>query len=58
MIQGLYNKAKKLKQPFAQVVNSYLDIWVNNGVISGTDKNTILKKWRSMLPKLGIRQDL
>ena len=58
MIQGLYNKAKKLKQPFAQVVNSYLDIWVNNGVISGTDKNIILKKWRSMLPKLGIRQDL
>jgi hypothetical protein len=58
MIQGLYSKAKKLKQPFAQVVNSYLDIWVNKGVISATDKNTILKKWRSMLPKLGIRQEL
>tara|TARA_R110000744_G_scaffold199679_2_gene318870 strand:+ start:155 stop:910 length:756 start_codon:yes stop_codon:yes gene_type:complete len=58
MIQGLYSKAKKLKQPFALVVNSYLDIWVNNGTMSGTDKNTILKKWRSMLPKLGIRQDL
>jgi hypothetical protein len=31
---------------------------VNKGVISATDKNTILKKWRSMLPKLGIRQEL
>jgi hypothetical protein len=58
MIQGLYSKAKKSKQPFAQVVNSYLDIWVNKGVISATDKNKILKKWRSMLPKLGIRQEL
>lgn len=58
MIQGLYSKAKKLKQPFAQVVNLYLDIWVNKGVISAADKNKILKTWRSMLPKLGIRQEL
>lgn len=58
MIQGLYSKAKKLKQPFAQVVNLYLDIWVNKGVISSADKNKILKAWRSMLPKLGIRQEL
>jgi hypothetical protein len=58
MIQGLYSKAKKLKQPFAQVVNSYLDIWVNQGVISAAGKNKILKAWRSMLPKLGIRQEL
>jgi len=58
MIQGLYTKAKKLKQPFAQVVNSYLDIWVNNGVISAADKNKIIKKWQLMLPKLGIRQEL
>jgi hypothetical protein len=58
MIQGLYFKAKKSKQPFAKVVNQYLDIWVNNGTLTNQDKEYILKTWREYLPKLAIRQEL
>jgi len=58
MIQGLYFRAKKERKPFAEVVNSYLDIWVNNGTLTNEEKEKIIKRWRTMLPKLGIRQDL
>ena len=58
MIQGLYTKAKKSKHPFTQVVNDYLNVWVNNGTITDTEKQNILNVWRSHLPKLGIRQEL
>jgi hypothetical protein len=58
MIQGLYTRAKKERKPFAEVVNSYLDIWVNNGTLTNQQKETIKKRWRTMLPKLGIRQEL
>ena len=58
MIQGLYTRAKKERTPFAGVVNSYLDIWVNNGTVTADQKETILKRWRKLLPKLGIRQEL
>jgi hypothetical protein len=58
MIQGLYFKAKKSKQPFAHVVNQYLDIWVSNGTLTHQDKEYILKTWREYLPKLAIRQEL
>ena len=58
MIQGLYFKAKKSKQPFAQVVNDYLDLWVSNRAITEKDKQYILKTWREYLPKLAIRQEL
>ena len=58
MIQGLYFKAKKSKQPFAKVVNQYLDIWVSNGTLTNQDKEYILKTWREYLPKLSIRQEL
>ena len=58
MIQGLYFKAKKSKQPFKQVVNDYLDLWVNNGTLINQDKEYILKTWRDYLPKLAIRQEL
>lgn len=58
MIQGLYTKAKKSKHPFAQVVNDYLNVWVNNGTITSAEKENIVKVWRSHLPKLGIRQEL
>lgn len=58
MIQGLYFKAKKSKQPFKQVVNQYLDIWVSNGTLTNQDKEYILKTWREYLPKLAIRQEL
>ena len=58
MIQGLYFKAKKSKQPFAKVVDEYLNIWVSNNTITADDKNQILDTWRTYLPKLGIRQEL
>tara|TARA_R100000657_G_C4672608_1_gene117485 strand:- start:677 stop:1417 length:741 start_codon:yes stop_codon:yes gene_type:complete len=58
MIQGLYTKAKKQRKPFAEVVNQYLDSWVNNGTISTKQKEIIIKRWRKLLPKLGIRQGL
>jgi len=58
MIQGLYFKAKKSKQPFAQVVDNYLSGWVNNGTITEKDKKQITATWRTRLPKLAIRQEL
>ena len=56
MLQGMYFKAKKSKTPFKQVVNDYLDVWVNNDTITTQDKESILTTWRTYLPKLGIRQ--
>ena len=56
MIQGLYTKAKKQRKPFAEVINQYLDSLVDNGTISVKQKETIIKRWRKLLPKLGIRQ--
>lgn len=58
MIQGLYFKAKKSKQPFKQVVNDYLDLWVSNGALTPQDKQDIITTWRMYLPKLAIRQEL
>jgi len=58
MIQGLYYRAKKSKQPFKTAVDNYLNIWVNNGTITMQDKESILDVWRSRLPKLAIRQEL
>jgi hypothetical protein len=58
MIQGLYMKAKKSKQPFHDTVNAYLDLWVDNGTLTQQDKESILNTWRTYLPKLGIRQEL
>ena len=58
MIQGLYTKAKKSKQPFQQVVDNYLSVWVDNGTITQQDKEQIIKTWRTYLPKLAIRQEL
>lgn len=58
MIQGLYFKAKKGKQPFKMVVDEYLSMWVENGTITPQEKENILTTWRSYLPKLAIRQEL
>lgn len=58
MIQGLYYRAKKSKQPFAHVVDNYLNIWVDNGTLTTREKEAVLKVWRSRLPKLAIRQEL
>jgi hypothetical protein len=58
MIQGLYHKAKKSKQPFRDVVNAYLDVWQSNGTLTNQDREYILNVWRTYLPKLAIRQEL
>lgn len=58
MLQGLYFKAKKSKQPFKTVVDEYLSMWVENGTITPQEKENILTTWRSYLPKLAIRQEL
>lgn len=58
MIQGLYHKAKKSKQPFQKVVDNYLSIWVDNGTITQQEKEKIITIWRTYLPKLAIRQEL
>jgi hypothetical protein len=58
MIQGLYFKAKKSKQPFKTVVDEYLSMWVDNETITPQEKENILTAWRSYLPKLAIRQEL
>jgi hypothetical protein len=58
MIQGLYTKAKKSKQPFRSVVDAYLSIWVDNGMLTQQDKEQIINTWNTYLPKLGIRQEL
>lgn len=57
-IHGLYLRAKKSRKPFADIVNDYLNIWVNNGAITTKNKLEILNVWRKRLPALGIRQEL
>jgi hypothetical protein len=58
MIHGLYFKAKKSKQPFKQVVDNYLSMWVDNNTITEKEKQDIINTWKSQLPKLGIKQEL
>lgn len=58
MLQGLYFKAKKSKQPFKNIVDEYLSMWVENGTITPQDKQNILITWKTYLPKLAIRQEL
>jgi hypothetical protein len=58
MIQGLYMKAKKSKQPFRSVVDAYLSAWVDNGMLTQQDIEQIVNTWKQYLPKLGIRQEL
>jgi hypothetical protein len=58
MIQGLYNKAKQSRQPFADVVNNHLQSIINKGWITPDESETIKATWRKYLPKLAIRQEL
>lgn len=58
MLHGLYTKAKKSKQPLRDVISSYLQGWVDAGMLTATDKQTILQTWRQYLPKLAIRQEI
>jgi hypothetical protein len=58
MIQGLYNKAKKSRTPFADVVNDYLQHIITKGWVTPEQSETIKDTWRTYLPKLAIRQEL
>lgn len=57
-LQGLYLYAKKRRVPFKTAVNSYLDVFVNNGTLTADDKTKILDAWRARIPALAIRQEL
>jgi hypothetical protein len=52
MLQGLYLKAKKLKKPFADVINNYLDI--APGIETKEDKEAILNLWRNRRKALSL----
>ena len=47
MLQGLYFKAKKSKQPFKDVINNYLNIFVDQEIITQEEKEDVLNIWRS-----------
>ena len=47
MLQGMYFKAKKSRQPFGKIINNYLDIFVDGGEITSEEKEDILKVWRN-----------
>jgi|LauGreDrversion4_2_1035121.scaffolds.fasta_scaffold33274_3 hypothetical protein len=58
MIHGLYNKAKKSRRPFAEVVDEHLNHVIDRGLITPEQAESIKAVWRTYLPKLAIRQDL
>ena len=47
MLQGLYFKAKKSKRPFNDVINDYLNIFIDQETITQEEKEEILDIWRS-----------
>ena len=52
-IHGLYSKAKTLKQPYQKVVDDYLDLLVDDGIISKKNRELIYKTWKKRIPKIG-----
>jgi hypothetical protein len=54
MLQGLYFKAKKAKRPFGDVINDYLNIFIDNGSITTEEKDVILNIWRSRRATLSL----
>jgi len=50
MLQGLYFKAKKSKQPFKQVINDYLD----KVDLTDEEKKKVLDIWRKRRPALSL----
>ena len=50
MLQGMYLKAKKIRKPFADVLNNYLDMQR----ISLKDKENILDIWRNRAKSLSL----
>ena len=47
MLQGLYFKAKKSKRPFKDVIDDYLNIFIDQETITQEEKEEILDIWRS-----------
>ena len=54
MLQGLYFKAKKSKSPFKDVVNDYLNIFVDQNTITLEEKEDILNTWRTRRKALSL----
>ena len=54
MLQGLYFKAKKSKQPFKDVIDDYLDMFVTQKTITQEEKEDILDIWRSRNKALSL----
>ena len=54
MLQGLYFKAKKSKSPFKDVVNDYLNIFVDQNTITFEEKEDILNIWRTRRKALSL----
>ena len=54
MLQGMYFKAKKMKKPFKDILNGYLDIFVNDETINKEDKSDILNRWRVAARELNL----
>ena len=54
MLQGLHYKAKKMKRPFKEVAEAYLDIFVNNGTIDAEAKVDVLNRWKPEAKKLNL----
>jgi hypothetical protein len=54
MLQGLYFKAKKSKRPFGDVIDDYLNIFLDQETISPQEKEDILNIWRSRRKALSL----
>ena len=54
MLQGLYFKAKKAKLPFKDVINDYLNIFIDQETITQEEKENILNIWRSRNKALSL----
>jgi hypothetical protein len=54
MLQGLYFKAKKSKRPFKDVINDYLNIFVDQNTITLKEKEDILNTWRTRRKALSL----
>ena len=54
MLQGLYFKAKKSRRPFKDVIDDYLNIFIDQETITQEEKEEILNIWRSRLKALSL----
>jgi glycerol-3-phosphate O-acyltransferase len=54
MLQGLYFKAKKSKRPFKDVIDDYLNIFIDQETITQEEKENILNIWRSRRKALSL----